>query len=210
MGRNLGSLCKICRRAGMKLFLKGLRCSTEKCAFAKRPYPPGMHGKLQQTKESYYALQLREKQKVKSMYGLLERQFRRFFSLASHSKGATGRVLIQLLERRLDNVIYRALLTFSRLQARQFVRHGFVFKGNRRIDIPSYLVNEGEVFEIRAKDSIIKMIKDNIDINSKERSVPQWLTVDKSNLKIEIIKLPQREDLGLPINEQLIVELYSK
>jgi len=209
MARYIEAKCRLCRREGMKLFLKGTKCNTEKCPFIKSPRSPGMHGKLQ-SKPSYYALQLREKQKVKRMYGVLERQFRRFFSLATKSKGVTGRVLIQLLERRLDNVIYRALFAFSRSEGRQIVGHGFVFLGNRRVDIPSYLVKEGEIFEIRGKESLIKLIKANIDINSKERSVPVWLSVDNNNLKIEVKSLPQREDLVVPVNEQLIVELYSK
>jgi small subunit ribosomal protein S4 len=153
---------------------------------------------------------LREKQKVKRMYGMLEKQFKRFFKIASRSKGVTGEVLLQLLERRLDNVVYRALFALSRNQARQIVRHGFVFIKGKRVDIPSYLVKEGEEIEIKAKDSVIKMIKENIEINSKERSIVEWLEVDKDNLKIKILRLPQKSDIGIPINEQLIVELYSK
>jgi small subunit ribosomal protein S4 len=209
MGRYLGPKCRLCRREGMKLFLKGTRCNTERCSFAKRPKPPGMHPTTS-TKPSYYALQLREKQKVKRMYGMLEKQFKRFFKIASRSKGVTGEVLLQLLERRLDNVVYRALFALSRNQARQIVRHGFVFIKGKRVDIPSYLVKEGEEIEIKAKDSVIKMIKENIEINSKERSIVEWLEVDKDNLKIKILRLPQKSDIGIPINEQLIVELYSK
>lgn len=209
MARYTGAKCKLCRREGMKLFLKGTRCNMEKCPFAKRPHPPGMHGR-RQSKPSYYALQLREKQKVKRMYGALERQFRRFFSIAAKSKGATGAVLIQLLERRLDNVIYRALFALSRSEARQVVRHGFVFSGTRRVDIPSYLVKTDDVLEIKGRDGMLKLIRQNIDINSKERSVPGWLTVDKDSLKIKINRLPERQDLAIPVNEQLIVELYSK
>jgi small subunit ribosomal protein S4 len=209
MGRYLGPKCRLCRREGTKLFLKGTRCNTEKCSFAKRPRLPGMHP-VTSTKPSYYAIQLREKQKVKRMYGMLEKQFKRFFKIAAKSKGITGELLLQLLERCLDNVIYRALFSLSRNQAHQFVRHGFVFIKGRRVDIPSYLVKEADVIEIKAKESIIKMIKENIEINSKERSIPQWLEVDKDNLKIKILHLPQKSDIGVPINEQLIVELYSK
>jgi small subunit ribosomal protein S4 len=162
------------------------------------------------SKPSYYALQLREKQKVKRMYGVLERQFKRFFKLASKSKGVTGRMLLQLLERRLDNVVYRALFALSRNQARQIVRHGFVFIKGKRVNIPSYITKEGEEIEIRGKESIKKMIKENIEISSKERSVPSWLEVDKDSLKVKILRLPEKEDIGIPINEQLIVELYSK
>ena len=209
MARYTKAKCKLCRREGVKLFLKGTRCNTEKCSFVKRPHPPGVHGK-RQVKPSYYALQLREKQKVKRMYGVFERQFRRFFDIASKSKGVTGKILIQLLERRLDNVMYRALFSFSRSEARQLVRHGFVFIGKKRVDIPSYLVKDGQTVEIKGKEKTLKIIKENININLKERSIPEWLSLDKDNLKVEIKRLPAKEDLITPINEQLIVELYSK
>jgi small subunit ribosomal protein S4 len=209
MGRYLEAKCRLCRREGMKLFLKGARCATEKCAVAKRTTPPGMHTRVS-SKPSYYALQLREKQRVKRIYGVLERQFKRFFKLASMSKGVTGRTLIQLLERRLDNVIYRALFAFSRNQARQFVLHGLVFINGKRVDIPSILVKDKEIIEIKTKDSATKMIKEIFETNSKERSVPAWLEADGNNLKINILRLPEKEDLTIPINEQLIVELYSK
>ena len=209
MARYLDAKCKLCRREGTKLFLKGTRCNTEKCSFVKRPVPPGTR-KRASGKPSYYALQLREKQKVKRMYGMLERQFKRFFQIANKSKGVTGKTLLQLLERRIDNVIYKSGFAFSRTQARQFVRHGLVIIGNRRVDIPSYIVKENEAIEIRAKDSTKKGIKENIEINAKERSVPAWLEIDKDNLKIKIIRLPEREDIAIPISEQLIVELYSK
>jgi len=209
MGRYLGPKCRLCRREGEKLFLRGLKCFTEKCPFSKRPYPPGMHGK-KQTKPSYYALQLREKQKVKRMYGMREEQFKRFFQLAAKSKEPTGRKLLELLERRLDNVIYRALFATSRAEARQIVRHGFVFIKDHRVDIPSYIVKEKEEIYIKAKESVVKKIKENIELNSKYRSIPSWLSVDKENLKIVIERLPQKEDLTISVNEQLIVELYSK
>jgi small subunit ribosomal protein S4 len=209
MGRYLGAQCKLCRREGMKLFLKGPKCNTEKCPFARRSYAPGMHGK-RQVKPSYYGLQLREKQKVKRMYGMLERQFKRFFRLAERSKGVTGRKLIELLERRLDNIVYKALFALSRREARQIVKHGFVFIDSRRVNIPSYIVKENEEIKIQAKENIIKRIKENIEVNSKERSIPAFLEVDKDNLKIRLIRLPQKEDLSLPVNEQLIAELYSK
>ncbi|OPX29708.1 MAG: 30S ribosomal protein S4 [Candidatus Omnitrophica bacterium 4484_171] len=209
MARYKDAKCKLCRREGMKLFLKGAKCNTEKCPFTKRPYSPGVHGK-RQSKPSYYSLQLREKQKAKRLYGVLERQFRRFFSLAHKAKGATGGILIQVLERRLDNVIYRSLFALSRSEARQIVRHGFVFLGQKRMNIPSYLVEEGQTIHIKGGDNILKNIRQNIDENSKERSVSPWLSVDKNDLKIEIVRLPERGDVTLPINEQLIVELYSK
>ena len=210
MGRYLEAKCKLCRRADMKLFLKGTRFITEKCAFAKRPTPPGASQNRRRSKPSYYALQLCEKQKVKRIYGMLEKQFKRFFSIANKSRGATGRVLIQLLERRIDNVIYRSLFAFSRNQARQIVRHGFVFSGGKRVDIPSYIVKEGEQIEIRAKDSIKQGLAENYELNSKNRSVASWIEVNKDNYSIKIVRFPEKEDLILPVDEQLIVELYSK
>jgi len=209
MARYIYSNCRLCRREGMKLFLKGEKCNADKCPFTKRQTPPGMHTHLV-SKKSYYALQLREKQKVKRIYGILERQFKRFFRMAEASKGVTGRVLIQLLERRLDNVVYRANFSVSRDQARQFIRHGFVFIENRRVDIPSYLVKEGQIIELRVKDNLKKMISNIIESESKIRSVPKYLEVDNQNFKIKILHLPEKEDLNIAINEQLIVELYSK
>jgi small subunit ribosomal protein S4 len=193
----------------MKLFLKGIRCVTEKCAVAKRPTPPGMQ-KRQRSKPSYYALQLREKQKAKSIYGLLERQFRRFFEIAHKSEGATGQILIQELERRLDNIIFRSLFALSRSQARQFVRHGFIFIDNRRVDIPSFLVKKDQVIELRIGQKMNDLIKENIQISAKEKSVPEWLSVDNQNHKITIKRLPTKDDITIPMQEQLIVELYSK
>ncbi|MCF7874660.1 MAG: 30S ribosomal protein S4 [Candidatus Omnitrophica bacterium] len=209
MARDLRPKCKLCRRAGMKLFLKGIRCVTEKCAVAKRPTPPGMQ-KRQRSKPSYYALQLREKQKAKSVYGLLERQFRRFFEIAHKSEGATGQILIQELERRLDNIVFRSLFALSRSQARQFVRHGFIFIDNRRVDIPSFLVKKDQVIELRIGQKMNDLIKENIQISAKEKSVPEWLSVDNQNHKITIKRLPTKDDITIPMQEQLIVELYSK
>ncbi len=209
MARDLRPKCRLCRRAGMKLFLKGVRCVTEKCAIAKRPGPPGMQ-KRQLSKPSYYALQLREKQKAKNIYGVLERQFRRFFKIADKSKGVTGQILIQELERRMDNVVFRSLFALSRAQARQLVRHGFVFIGGRRVDIPSYLVSEGQVIQLKVNEGVKNLIKENIQLSAKERSIPDWLEVDKQNYKITVRKMPGKEDLTVPIQEQLIVELYSK
>ena len=210
MARYVDAKCKLCRREGAKLFLKGPKCNSEKCPFSRRPFAPGMGGKLNRSKPSYYAMQLREKQKVKRMYGMLEKQFRRFFALAESSKTESGRKLIELLERRLDNVVYKALFFLSLNQARQMVRHGVVFSGRKRINIPSYIVRQGEKIEIKASDKIKKQIKENIEINAKEKSVPGWLKVDKDELKITIERLPEKEDLVIPINEQFIVELYSK
>jgi small subunit ribosomal protein S4 len=194
----------------MKLFLKGNRCATEKCSFAKRPTPPGVHGTRRNSKPTYYALQLREKQKVKRMYGMLERQFKRFFVVANRTKGATGRTLIQLLERRLDNVIFRSLFAVSRNQARQFVNHGSVFVDGKRVNIPSYIVKEGQAIEVKATEKQNQVVKENIEVSSKERSVPTWLKVEKDSFKVSIVRLPEKEDLIMSVDEQLIVELYSK
>ncbi|MBD3246784.1 MAG: 30S ribosomal protein S4 [Candidatus Omnitrophica bacterium] len=211
MARELsGNKCRICRREGQKLFLKGQKCATEKCPFARRPTPPGMRGKKRPPKPSYYALQLREKQKTKRMYGMQEKQFRRFYDLATKSRGITGRMLLQLLERRLDNVIYRALFAFSRNQARQYVLHGYVAIHGRKVNIPSYIVREGEEIQIKQNDKFKKMVKENMEANAKDRSVPDWLTVDKSALAVKIVRMPTKEEIGIPVNEQFIVELYSK
>ncbi|MFA7677496.1 MAG: 30S ribosomal protein S4, partial [Candidatus Omnitrophota bacterium] len=154
--------------------------------------------------------QLREKQKVKRMYGMLERQFKRFFVVANRTKGATGRTLIQLLERRLDNVIFRSLFAVSRNQARQFVNHGSVFVDGKRVNIPSYIVKEGQAIEVKATEKQNQVVKENIEVSSKERSVPTWLKVEKDSFKVSIVRLPEKEDLIMSVDEQLIVELYSK
>ena len=198
-----------CRREGTKLFLKGLRCSTDKCAFARRSYPSGQHGKSRRRKISDYGLQLREKQKVKRIYGILERQFRRYFHEADRLEGVTGELLLQLLERRLDNVILRAGFAVSLAQARQVVRYGHVTVNGKKVDIPSYLVVSGEKIKINTKEKLTKQIKENLEI-TKERIVPSWLNVDSADLKAEITKLPTREEIPFAVQEQLIVELYSK
>jgi len=210
MARYLGSSCRICRREGIKLFLKGTKCSSEKCPFAQRPYPPGQQGRKPQKKHSYYALQLREKQKVKRMYGVLERQFKRYFTLAQRLKGETGRILLQLLERRLDNVVFRGCWALSRAQARQFVRHNFVKVNGKKVNIPSFLVRVGDVITIKEDESKKKIVKENIEVLAKERSAAKWLEIDRTDLKITVIRLPEKEDLTIPVKEQLIVELYSK
>jgi small subunit ribosomal protein S4 len=188
--------------------LKGPRCTTPKCSITKRSYAPGQHGS-NRIKLSNYGLQLREKQKVKRMYGVLERQFRRYFRLASKSKGVTGKVLLQLLERRLDNVIFRLGLGVSRAQARQIVRHNFVYVNSRRVNIPSYLIEKDDSVQLKAKEKALKKIKDNLEL-SKERSVPTWLEFNANELKAKVLRLPEKEDIQQPIEEQLIVELYSK
>lgn len=208
MGRYTDAVCRLCRREGEKLFLKGPKCFTEKCAVAKRAYAPGQHGANKQ-KLSNYGLQLREKQKVKRMYGLREKQFRRYFHIASKSKGVTGKVLLQLLERRLDNTIFRLGLAVSRPQARQIVRHNFVFVNSKRVNIPSYLINRDGAIEIRAKEKAQKKIRENLEL-TKDRAVPSWLKFNAQGLLGKVLRLPEKEDIQQPIEEQLIVELYSK
>jgi small subunit ribosomal protein S4 len=208
MARYINAVCRLCRRGGEKLFLKGTRCVTPKCAIAKRAYPPGDHGQGRQ-KLSNYGLQLKEKQKAKWMYGVLERQFRRYFKIASKSKGVTGKVLLQLLERRLDNVIFRLGVGISRAQSRQVVRHNFIYVNSKRVNIPSYLVKQGDTIQIKAKEKALKKLKDNLEL-SKDRSVPSWLEFNAQELKAKVLRLPEKDDIQQTIQEQLIVELYSK
>ena len=209
MARYTASSCRICRREGGKLFLKGQRCYTEKCAFDKRSYAPGQHGKGQRLKLSNYGLQLREKQKVKKIYGILERQFRKYFQTASRSKGVTGSKLLELLERRLDNVIFRSSFVSSRPEARQMVLHGHVLVNNRKVDIPSFSVKAGDTVVIKPKEKTIKRVKESVE-KLKDRSYPGWIEVDKEGLRTKIARLPERSDMAADIREQLIVELYSK
>lgn len=209
MARYTGSSCRVCRREGLKLFLKGARCYTDKCAFDRRSYSPGQHGKGRRFKMSDYGTQLREKQKVKKMYGILERQFRRYFSIANRAKGITGEKLLELLERRLDNVIFRACFAHSRSHARQIVRHGHVLVNNRKVNVPSYSVKPGDIVQIKQKEEFVKNVKETIE-KAKDRGVPDWLKGDFDNLKVDITRLPERDDIGMDIQEQLIVELYSK
>ncbi len=209
MAKYTGPSCRLCRREMMKLFLKGTRCYTEKCAVSRRTFPPGQHGQTRGGKLSNYGLQLREKQKVKRIYGVMERQFRRYFAIASKSKGVTGKVLLQELERRLDNVLFRLLFATSHMQARQIVRHGSVYVNNRRASIPSFSVRQGDTIEVKGKEGVKKAVKANIEL-SKDRGVAPWLEVDLENLKGKVLRLPDRDDIQMPIQEQLIVELYSK
>jgi small subunit ribosomal protein S4 len=189
--------------------LKGTRCLTEKCAVSRRAYPPGQHGQSRRIKLSDYGLQLREKQKVKRIYGILEKQFRRYFHLASKRVGVTGETLLQLLERRLDNTIFRAGFASNRTQARQLVSHGIVSVDGQRVTIPSFLVSVNSQISLKPSEKLTKLVKENLDSN-KERTVPTWLKVDDQNLKADVLRLPQRSDVQFPIQEQLIVELYSK
>jgi small subunit ribosomal protein S4 len=202
------SVCRICRREGMKLYLKGTRCETEKCAFERRGYAPGQHGQKRR-KDTEYGLQLREKQKVKRIYGLLERQFRRYFSIASRKKGVTGETLLQLLEQRLDNTVYRMGFAESRRQARQVVRHGMILVNGKKVDIPSYTLKAGD------KVAILDKFKENVGLKRsletlQKRGVPEWLEVDTGVLAGTFKKVPTKDEIALPVQEQLIVELYSK
>ncbi len=209
MARYTGPVCRLCRREGMKLFLKGERCYTEKCAIEKRNLPPGQHGKLRKAKVVGYGLQLREKQKVKRIYGVLENQFRRYFEMADRTRGITGETLLQLLERRLDNVLYRLGLATSRAQARQLARHGHFTVNGRKVDIPSYQVKAGDVIGVRATSAENPAIQHALE-EVKGRGVPEWLSFDPNTMSGRIASLPTREQINLPVQEQLIVELYSK
>jgi small subunit ribosomal protein S4 len=193
----------------MKLFLKGDRCFSDKCAFDRRGYPPGQHGERRGRKISDYGIQLREKQKVKRMYGLTEKQFRLFFQRAHRQKGITGTNLLVLLERRLDNSVYRMGFVNSRIQGRHFVRHNHFIVNGKKVNIPSYLIKTGDVVEVREKSRKIQSIGDALDAVVR-RGVPQWIDLEKDAFKGVVKGLPVREDLTMPIQEQLIVELYTK
>jgi len=210
LARYRGPVCRLCRREGMKLFLKGERCHSEKCAIEKRNFVPGQHGKDRKAKIVGYGLQLREKQKTKRVYGLLETQFRNNFEKAAHMKGITGDNLLSLLERRLDSVIYRMGLATSRAQSRQVVRHGHIQVNGRKVDIPSFVVRPGEEISVRESSKNNPTILAARDATAHAPS-PSWMDVDRDNLKGKISSLPRRDELvQIPINEQLIVELYSK
>ena len=209
MARYIGPVCRLCRREGMKLFLKGERCYTEKCAIEKRNLPPGQHGKLRKAKMVGYGVQLREKQKVKRIYGVLENQFRRYFEMADRTRGITGETLLQLLERRFDNVIYRLGLATSRAQARQQIRHGHFLINGKKVDIPSYSMKAGDTVTVRptsAQNASIVHAMEEV----KGRGIPEWLQFDGGQLTGRVQSLPTREQINLPVQEQLIVELYSK
>ena len=209
MARYIGPVCRLCRREGMKLFLKGERCYTEKCAIEKRNFPPGQHGKTRKAKLAGYGLQLREKQKVKRIYGVLEDQFRRYFETAERARGITGVTLLQLLERRLDNVVYRLGLATSRAQARQLVRHGHFTVNGKKVDIPSFAVRQGDTIAVRSTSATNVTIQHATE-EVKGRGVPEWLLLDLGALSGRISALPTRAQINLPVEEQLIVELYSK
>ena len=209
MARYIGPVCRLCRREGMKLFLKGERCYTEKCAIEKRNVPPGQHGRSRKAQVVGYGIQLREKQKVKRTYGVLENQFRRYFEAADRQKGVTGELLLQMLERRLDNVVYRSGFATSRAQARQLVRHGHFSVNGKKVDIPSYPVRQGDTVAVRGSSAQNPTIQHAME-EVKGRGIPEWLSFDPSALAARVSQLPTREQINLPVQEQLIVELYSK
>jgi len=209
MARYINAVCRLCRTERQKLFLKGTKCFTEKCPVAKRTYPPGDHGEKSRQKLSNYGLQLREKQKVKRIYGVLERQFRKYFKVASKTKGVTGKVLLQMLERRLDNVVFRMGLAISRSQGRQIVRHNQIYVNNKRVNIPSYLIDKDDTIVAKAKEKAVNKLKENLEA-SKDRAVPAWIELNRNELSAKVLRLPEKEDIQFPIQEQLIVELYSK
>jgi small subunit ribosomal protein S4 len=208
MARDRGPQCKQCRREGLKLFLKGERCLTDKCAIDRRAYPPGEHGRGRRRKQSEYLVQLREKQKARRYYGVLEKQFRGYYQRATQQQGITGENLLRLLETRLDNVVYRLGFGASRRQARQLIRHGHFQVNGRRVNIPSYQVRPNDVITALAgKEGLKAVIEDATDLTA---SVPAWLQADHDNLTGKVLRAPDREDIDVPVQEQLIIELYSK
>jgi small subunit ribosomal protein S4 len=208
VARYTGSVCKLCRREGLKLFLKGDRCFSPKCAIEKRNYPPGEHGQ-RRVKVTDYGLQLREKQKMKRIYSILERQFQNYFRVAERQKGVTGENLLRLLERRLDNVAYRLGFASSRVEARQIVRHGHILVNGRRVDIPSYLVRPGDQVQVAERSRELHAIKAALE-GVKKREIPAWLELDPQAMRGVVRAIPAREDIVIPVQEQLVVALYSK
>lgn len=208
MARYTGPQCRICRRETEKLFLKGDRCYTEKCSVERRQYPPGQHGQ-RRGKLSDYGIQLREKQKVRNTYGVLEKQFRKYFEKAERKKGVTGEVLLQSLETRMDNIVYRMGFAANRSSARQLVRHGHFLVNGKSVDIPSFDVNVGDVVEVKDSSRDINIIKDSLS-RVEQRGIPSWLEIDFQNFRGKVVQIPAREDIQLTAQEQLIVELYSK
>jgi len=209
LARYRDAVCRLCRREGMKLFLKGQRCLTDKCAIEKRNFAPGQHGKSRRPKLVGYGLQLREKQKVRRVYGILEDQFRSYFEKAATMRGITGENLLIMLERRLDNVVYRLGLATSRAAARQLVRHGHIDVAGRRVDIPSYQVSPGQEIVVRERSRKMATVQRALDF-AGSRTLPAWLTLEREGMKGRVVSLPKRDDVNFPIQEQMIVELYSK
>jgi small subunit ribosomal protein S4 len=206
MARSIGPKCKLCRREGMKLFLKGERCLTEKCAVERRSYPPGEHGRGR-IKQSEYLLQLREKQKARRYYGILEKQFRGYYDKAAKRSGITGEELLRMLETRLDNVVYRLGFAASRAQARQLIRHGHFQVNGRRVNIPSFQVKPNDIVSMKPGSPVEQVVRDATDLTA---SVAAWLQADHDNLTGKVLKMPERADIDTPVQESLIVELYSK
>lgn len=209
MARYTGPVCRLCRREGIKLFLKGERCYSDNCAIERRPYPPGQHGR-RPIKLTPYALMLREKQKAKRIYGVLEAQFERYFDIAARTPGKTGENLLILLERRLDNVIYRAGFARSRSEARQMVRHGHFYVNGRKVNIPSYLVDPNDLIEISPRGKENNTLKEILETGGIRAKSPSWLEVNFEEGKIRVLNLPTREEIDIPVDENKIVELYSK
>ncbi len=210
MARYKDALCRLCRREGIKLFLKGERCLTEKCSFSRRPYIPGQHHNNQRRKISEYGKQLREKQKVKRIYGVLERQFRKYFEAADRKPGETGENLLKMLEKRLDNTMHKAGFVSSRNEGRQFVTHGHVRINGKKVNIPSYQVKPGEIITLSEKIINLDAIKKSIAAAQKKRTVPTWLEMNFDKKEVTVKNDPIRTDIAIPVQEQLIVELYSK
>jgi small subunit ribosomal protein S4 len=209
LARYTDAVCRLCRREGIKLFLKGTKCFSDKCPIEKRNFAPGQHGKDRKAKIVGYGLQLREKQKAKRMYFTQESQFRNYFEKAARTKGVTGEILLQQLERRLDNVVFRLGFAISRRQARQLVRHGHIAVNGRKVNIPSFEVAVGQEITIREGSKKLPILDAAKDFASHQNA-PNWLDIDRENYKGRVMALPKREDIQLPVNEQLIVELYSK
>jgi small subunit ribosomal protein S4 len=209
LARYTDSSCRLCRREGLKLFLKGDRCYSEKCSFERRGYAPGDHGQAHKKQRSDYGVQLREKQKLKRLYGLLEKQFRGYFEKADQQKGITGTNLLIFLERRLDNMIFRMGLANSRVEARQLISHGHFLINGKPVNIPSYLLKAGDEVSVKEGSRKITRVLEAMETVAR-RGVPHWLELDKENFKASIKMLPVREDLTMPVQEQLVVELYSK
>ena len=209
MGRYIGPVCRLCRREKQKLFLKGTKCFTEKCPVERRAYPPGQHGQLRRPKISEYGVQLREKQKIRRMYGLMEEQFRNYFEKALRQSGRTGETLVKMLERRFDNVVYRLGFAPSRAAARQIITHGHLLINNRQVNVPSYLLKAGDVIQVRDKSKKLDVIHSSMK-RMKDSTMLPWLTLDKATMVGTFLQVPERTDVPLNANEQLIVELYSK
>jgi len=209
LARYTGAVCRQCRRERLKLFLKGDRCYTDKCAFERRGFPPGQHGQARLRKFSDYAVQLREKQKVRRMYGVMEGQFRKSFQNADRIKGVTGEVLLALLEKRLDNTIFRCGFANSRKQARQLVKHNHILVNDQKVNVPSYVVSVNDVITVREKSRNVAVVNDSLESVAR-RGVPSWLEVDRTAFKATVKSEPERQSITMPIHEQLIVELYSK